>query len=543
MTDEGGGQSPQHAGKSPRSAWAVLVLLSALCLAVRLYALGADPPSWLSWSRGLYTDEGFYSLDARHHTLFGGWAPGNFHDRYVSPLLTAMQIAAFRIGGATRVSARCVSVFCSCLTLLLFWLALRWRCGLRAANAGLAFLGLVPAFALYNRMALQETPTALLLTLSLFCMAAADRYRRLAPVLWVCAGIAAFSVAGSKSLGLFAIPGLIAAALMLPALKYGANDKIVHPRGRTDFADCDAPAKAGSPSELAPYFSAGSTARSRSVAVVSGLALAAVVYGVFWGLPHHGELARMNRYYLAHQVMPHSPGTVLINIRRFAVDPGRGALPFLAAFAGVPLVLAAMSRRALTANASDVFAVGWLIVGLTALAVMNYAPSRYLVLLLPPLCYLAALRCDALNVRGQAIAMAAFALMSGYWYVRYASAMTFTEAAASRRLTMEFPKGALLLGDMAPQLCLGTPLRAAPFQAGLSNDDRPLETLHPAGVLVGREPAWRGWWMKNAPEILGSGNRVERVTIGGRGECVVDVYRVPLRESSAAIGAGARNRR
>lgn len=503
MPDESGGRSVlrsrsgERDARSTRQPWAVLVLLAALCFAVRLCALDADPPSWLSWSRGLYTDEGFYSLDARHHVLFGGWAPGNFHDRYVSPLLTAMQIAAFKIGGVTRVSARSVSVFCSCLTLLLFWLTLRWRGGLRAANAGLAFLGLVPAFSLYNRMALQESPAALLLTLSLFCVAASERYRRYALVLWTCAGIAAFSVVGAKSLGLFAVPGLIAAGL--------------------------------------------TAGRRSSVMLLCGIAGVAIVYGVFWWLPHHGELARMNRYYLAHQVMPHSLGTVLINIRRFAVDPGRGTLPFLAAFAGVPLALCLASRKALTANAPDMFAVGWLIVGLTALAVMNYAPSRYLVLLLTPLCYLAALRYDALSARRQAVAMAVFALMSGYWYVRYASTMTFTEEAASRRLATEFPKGALLLGDMAPQLCLGTPLRAAPFQAGLSNDDRPLETLRPAGVLVGREPAWRGWWRSYAPGLLEPENRVEQVTIGGRGECVVDVC-VPLRESSAAIDAGARNR-
>ena len=131
-------------------------------------------PSWLSWSAGLYTDEGFYSLDARHLVLFHHAAPGNFHDNLLSPGLSAVQQVIFGVFGPSDLCARALSVTLSLATIVLLWLALRRSCSEEAADIGACFLGLSPAVVFYNRMALQETPAALFLVASLCARSYAD---------------------------------------------------------------------------------------------------------------------------------------------------------------------------------------------------------------------------------------------------------------------------------------------------------------------------------------------------------------------------------
>jgi 4-amino-4-deoxy-L-arabinose transferase-like glycosyltransferase len=149
---------------SPR-VWARIALVF-LCLLVRLVALGADPPPWLSWSTGLYTDEGYYTLDARHEALFGTLAPGDFHDRLLSPLLSLIQQGVFEVFGAGLLQARLLCVLFGLLTIAVFWLGLRRAYDDRTADFGALFLGVAPPFALYNRLALQETPTVFWLVLA-----------------------------------------------------------------------------------------------------------------------------------------------------------------------------------------------------------------------------------------------------------------------------------------------------------------------------------------------------------------------------------------
>ena len=130
------------------SVWLPRIGAGGLILLVRLAALDADPPSWLSWSTGLYTDEGYYTLDARQEALFGTLALGNFHDRLLSPLLSLLQQAMFDLFGVGLVQARLLDVCFSLLTIGIFWLALRWAYDTRTADYGALFLGLAPPFAL-----------------------------------------------------------------------------------------------------------------------------------------------------------------------------------------------------------------------------------------------------------------------------------------------------------------------------------------------------------------------------------------------------------
>ncbi len=192
--------------------WGVRFLLLLACLLVRLVALDADPPAWLSWSTGLYTDEGFYTLDARHEALFGTWAPGNFHDRLLSPLLSVLQQGVFAAFGVGIVQARLLSIVFGLLTVAVLWLGLRRAFGVNTADYGALFLGLAPPFALYNRTALQETPTVFWLVLAFTLWVHGARR----PVLYVLAGVSMAVAVVFKGLALLAVSGILAAGRKPP---------------------------------------------------------------------------------------------------------------------------------------------------------------------------------------------------------------------------------------------------------------------------------------------------------------------------------------
>lgn len=171
-----------------------LGLLLSVCLLVRLVALDADPPPWLSWSMALNTDEGFYTLDARHMVLFGTWAPGNFHDRLLSPLLSLLQQGVFSVLGVGIVPARLLSAVFGLLTIVAFWFGLRAAYDENTALWGALLLGLAPPVVFYNRMALQETPTVFWLVLAFSLWATSRRSqgsRRIARLVLsgVCVGL------------------------------------------------------------------------------------------------------------------------------------------------------------------------------------------------------------------------------------------------------------------------------------------------------------------------------------------------------------------
>ena len=177
--------------------------LLLLCLVIRLAALNADPPSWLSWSAGLYTDEGFYTLDARHQALFGTLAPGNFHDRLLSPLLSLIQQGVFAVFGPGLLQARLICVVFGLLTVMVFWWGLRRAYGTRTADCGALFLGLAPPFALYNRLALQETPTVFWLVLAFALWTQSGQSRTLL------SGVSVAMAIVFKGLAVFSVPLLL----------------------------------------------------------------------------------------------------------------------------------------------------------------------------------------------------------------------------------------------------------------------------------------------------------------------------------------------
>lgn len=452
--------------------------LSILALGmVRVLALGADPPPWLSWSSGLGTDEGFYTLDARHLALFGTWARGDFHDRLLSPLLSLAQQGMFCIFGATLVSARAVSAGLGLLTLALLWLGLRVSFGKLAAAAGTLLLGFAPPVVLYNRLALQETPAAFWLTLSF--------------ALWALA-LGRPPIAGRRAGGLLLAAGAAAGAaflcktlaiIFLPAL-------------------CWAAVRSG----------------RRGWAVGAGLGLVLLGWGILWYAPHHAALARMGAYYQRHQFAPHSAFSLWLNIRRAGMGDRagvlRGLVPYLLLFMPVPCVLAFARVRGAAKTPAEQVLWLWLAGGALFCALSSYAPDRYYLLFLPPLCGLAGIAFAALGPAPRR-AFAALALaVNMLWLAAAWHGRTWSVQRNTRTLARLLPARSIVVGDMAPAVCLGTSLDAAPVQPGLSNSTRPLEALGADYLAVTRAPVYTRWWQARYPAIVQPARRVVSLKVG-----------------------------
>ena len=479
---------------SPR-LWARGGLL-LLCVLVRLAALDADPPPWLSWSTGLYTDEGYYTLDARHEALFGTLAPGNFHDRLLSPLLSLMQQGVFEIFGAGLRQARLLSVGFGFLTIGVFWLALRRAFDSRTADCGALFLGLAPPLALYNRLALQETPTVFWLTLAFALWAYGAKSEGMK---WA-AGVALAIGMVFKGLAIVA----------LPAVGIGSPP---------------APNNGGARKERKKERAAA--VRSALTPPLLGAGGTLLLYGLLWYAPHYAELARMSAFYRTHQIEPHSAASVWLNIRRGLVGGERGVLPYLLALTPVPCLLAGRGvwkRQAWTQ--ADRYLAVWLACGLTFCLLSSYAPSRYYVLFLPPLMGLAARGLGGWNRPAQILAICLFLGTSGLWYGAAWTGRTYAERDAGQAMRRLLPPDSVVVGEFAPALCLSTRLVSAPVQPGLSNDAHPVERLDAAAVVVTRTPFWEAWWTARYPGIVQPSHKLATFTLGGPRRYVEDVYQV-----------------
>jgi len=63
-------------------------------------------------------------------------------------------------------------------------------------------------------------------------------------------------------------------------------------------------------------------------------------------------------------------------------------------------------------------------------------------------------------------------------------------ASARTEIAELVPANALVVGDVAPALCMDSKIQAIPMQPGLSNDTRPLETLKPYAIALVRSTTW-----------------------------------------------------
>ena len=87
----------------------LLVVAFALMALLRFVDLRADNPTNIDFSFGQFTDETYYTMNARNQVLFGQARLDEFNNMDMSPLLHYVHLANFSVFGVGAVQARSVS--------------------------------------------------------------------------------------------------------------------------------------------------------------------------------------------------------------------------------------------------------------------------------------------------------------------------------------------------------------------------------------------------------------------------------------------------
>ncbi|MGC8668528.1 MAG: ArnT family glycosyltransferase [Chthonomonadales bacterium] len=551
----------QTARPAPTSAWILLAIAGIAAVLLRVIALASDPYAGLDWSSGLLTDEGFYIHNARNAVLFGHAITDGFNNMFLSPLLHLVQVAVFRLAGVGSVQARSISVGCGLAAVGVLYCGLRRAFDVRTALAGAAFLGLDHVFVLFNRMALMDTPAALLAVCSFYAFVRAAGAGRARAGLW------------------FALCGLFIGAAVVT-------------RGLCLYLVA-APA--------AGIAALGPGAPRKALSIAAGALLVLAWYIAAWYLPHAAEIRHMNAYYLHHQILPGSLLHLAQNLYHGLLGDRRGIVPYLFRHTPVLWVLAATagaaallrSASAIRASVQDGergnpsagalrFLAAWFCAGMAALAAVSYSPGRYSVTLWPALCGLAATAFFAPGVpqqlwrdRGSAglIALAAIAWVAAYhadealfgregpirqmllyllpslaaasvllwkmrgyavpapgawsrwmvfgaaalwiivdaaWLADWAGHIRYAQRDLSLWLGSHVPARAAALGDVAPGLCMDNRLKAVSVIPGLCNDADPLARFRGEGTVIAIMDGvhQEKWWVRTYPGVVKAARRI-----------------------------------
>jgi 4-amino-4-deoxy-L-arabinose transferase-like glycosyltransferase len=356
-------------------AAAIAVMLAAVAL--RVAFLDCDPPHGLSTSRAEYTDEGLKFYQARNRALFGQWwiktpwaVQGHLKS---SPVPTVIAWGVFEVFGVGRVQARCISVVAGVLSCGLLML-IGARSGKREVGllAG-AFAAVNFLLVSYDRLALFESLLILeLLTAALFFLDGGWRRWTLCPALLAMAYltrvsavaiVAAFAVAwlvevrrkraaASKKAVFAAVASIVLVATLLVAvLMVPGNQVLAHVRARfhTAYFETFPPATAAADLFVRAF------ADSRLAAAMPLLTVLALLS--FSARPRSVDPER-----------PPAGGSRTTPVGESAPRP-----------VGAPV----------TCSPHTLFSL-WLAAGFLLIAFLEYRPTRYYVLLLPPVMWLAA---------------------------------------------------------------------------------------------------------------------------------------------------------
>ena len=542
------------------------VLAGALMIAIRVVHLNSDAYAGLSWSSALLTDEGFYIHNARNVVLFGPMRMDGFNNALIMPTLHYLQVLVFSVCGVGAIQARMISVVLSLLTLCVLFAALQRAFNLKVAALGCLFLGLDHINALYNRMALMDTPAAFTMVCVFY--------------VWVRSAERKVPEEEPDNAGVLRIGWLFLCGAVL-ALAYAT-------RGLAAF--------------LFPvpflvvflYKRPGNRWAVEWTWIGAGLALGLLIYGILWLGPHGAEIARLNRYYLHHQLIPETFRHLRENIQHAFFGNNRGFSPYLFRHSPVQFALALLGigYGILTiavppgenvdtkphSRAASGFLMLWLVFAWSAFAIINYSPSRYYVLFYPALAGLAALMLVEIEtamrvvwssriaratvgsllayhtaeivfrdgrsgagwvVSGISLMVAVtlavgpvragfvfpgvltkrrhatvgllcmWALINVFWLGDWAMHLSYRQFELDRWLAGHLAIGTILIGDAAPGLCLDNHFEVVNVIPGLCNDDRPLEQFssRPRTIAILDDEVKESWWIQHYPHEVASERR------------------------------------
>lgn len=568
--------------KSKAYKLAVIVLV-ALMIVLRVVALRSDSFVRLDWSAGQMTDEGFYMHNARNVVLFGHARTDSFNSMLLSPALNYLQIAVFRIFGVGSLQDRMISVVCSLLSLLFFWLAMRRLFDARITWTAVIFLGLDHVSLLFNRMALMDTPATLPAVLAFYLFVRVMDM----PAKSIAAKTQLFFC--GFSLG-FVMMIRSMCAWLLPAPL------------------------------IAIFFK--KEMRKNTLIGLLGFFLVMAVWAVFWYWPNHVVMDHMMQYYRSNQLQPHTWKRFGANLWVGFFGDFRGITPYVFRHTPVILTLSLLGIlfwKRILANLTGrfnqeenhrvilIYFISWIIGGWAVFVIVCYSPARYYIPIYPAMAGLSSITLWNLEAvkkaafkrnRGMAVLRASvmwflgyhvmealvhhekvlphlptmlllygipsllsilgwvaplpvsdwfgrldpmrlakfgfivWFLFNGYWLGAWVTHIGFTQYHASRWLASHLPPNSVLIGDIAPGMCMDNDFRCVHVQDGLCNYHFPVERFagNPRFIVI-LDGRWKErWWVDNYPHLVDAAHLYKMLHVM---KWKVGIYRVPNNYISA----------
>jgi 4-amino-4-deoxy-L-arabinose transferase-like glycosyltransferase len=183
-----------------------------VALALRASDLRADAHldqrDGLVWSFGSYTDEGLDSYSARNMYLYGSWRVDDLFPLVVYPLVNYLMVLIFKVFGIGFVQVKLLSLLASVASVFLIYMLVRDDAGpVAGLLAGLAFATCFP-LTMYGRLGLVEPVQILFLLLTGLCYVRGLRH----PMLMGLAGLLGTStILLVKASAVFIAPVLVLA--------------------------------------------------------------------------------------------------------------------------------------------------------------------------------------------------------------------------------------------------------------------------------------------------------------------------------------------
>jgi 4-amino-4-deoxy-L-arabinose transferase-like glycosyltransferase len=354
---------PVPARRAFRREWVLLVLLFVLLAALRLYAIGADPPCDLQWH--FIGDEGNWTHNARQQILFGHWIIDQMNvPIFGAPLYTLALWAWYHLVGIGLVQTRLLAALSGLGTCVLVLAVVRRLEGARTALIATTLLGVDYFMLSHNRVAFVESFQLFFATAA--CLASVLAVERPA---WALASGACFVLAlGAKVSAATIAPGLAAFwALQLGHQARERGVRAVSPRAPLLFA-------------------------AAALAVAGAVAVGVV-------LPHW-ETVRAAWSMFGKTA---DTGNVLSNFGLLGIDtelrertrPGPNGLLhqswLLLVLAAIPAARGLVRGGARRLSPLGTMSACWVVGCLAVLGTQNSAQDRRYLLLLPPLAVMAAL--------------------------------------------------------------------------------------------------------------------------------------------------------
>ncbi len=200
--------------------YALTALIILCAIALRVLHIDADTPSGLSWSAGLYVDEGYKTLSPRNLSLFDKthWHPADTYPGWMdySPLTQWPVYAVFKSFGTSITAARSVPIIYFSLLALVISYFLRRRYSTNLFYVGLILFLVDASLFTFSRVALFEIPMSfflygLILPLSLL---RENKQPTLLPILWLTIGGVLIGNLIKLSALVYIAPALIAASTL-----------------------------------------------------------------------------------------------------------------------------------------------------------------------------------------------------------------------------------------------------------------------------------------------------------------------------------------